>query len=316
MTVGVGITDFAHSIRKSTANSAVPIALSQGQQLVCAALGHNTLASFLAAQKAELEPQSFDGLAHVVPDFDLLTVRAQELGIAVAQDRLKVLIETAFTERAPGTQVHRSFDALADDFYQAAQQAVLADGDVSSEMGNANYDGVDEVYIEDDLEPHLQEVAQPEPVKVSGQVTLGIDTERPYSGHKVKFEMEVTMYRCGRRCFERPEFDVVSSGLDYDWGDDTAPGPRTLAEVFADRLGIEVEEAQELVDADPMELTGNSGEMTYGYLYDFTGHASPTLAAKLIALHRSLQLEVEASFPDMFRSADGPEDWEVPSSAL
>lgn len=316
MSIGVGITALAHSLRQNTANSAVPIPLSQGQQLVCAALGHNTLASFQAAQKAELEPQSFEGLAHVVPDFDLLSARAAELGIALAPDRLNVLIESAFKERAPGTQVHRTFDDLADDFNQKAQQAVLADGNVNSQMANANYDGVDEVYVEDEFEPHLQEVAQPEPVEVSGQVTLGIDTERPYSGHKVKFKMEVTMYRCGRRCFEKPEFDVVSAGMDFDWGDDGAePEPRTLAQEFAHRLGIEVEEAQQLVDAEPMELTGNSGEMTYSYLYDFTDHASPELAGKLIALRGSLQLEVEVSFPDMFRGPDGPDAWDVPSSA-
>jgi len=317
MSIGVGITDLAHSIRKNTANFAVPIPLSQGQQLVCAALGHNTLASFQAAQKAELEPQSFEGLAHVVPDFDLLSARAAELGIAIAPDTLKVLIESAFKERAPGTEVHRSFDALADDFYQEAQQAVLADDNVNSEISSANYDGVDEVYIEDDFEPHLQEVAQPKPVEVSGQVTLGIDTERPYSGHKVNFKLEVTMYRCGRRCFEKPEFDVVSAGMDFDWGDDGAePGPRTLAQEFADRLGIEVEEAQQLVDADPMELTGNSGEMTYSYLYDFTDHASPELAAKLIALRGSLQLEVEPWFVDVFRGSKGPDSEEVPHLAV
>ena len=312
MSIGVGITDLAHSLRKNTANSAVPIALSQGQQLVCAALGHKTLASFQAAQKAELEPQSFDGLFHVVPDFDLLSVRAEELGVAVARDRLEALLVTAFRERVPDTQVHRSFDALADDFYQEAQQAVLNDDNVSSDMGNANYDGVDEVYIEEDLKPHLQEVAQPEPVKVSGQVTLGIDIERPYSGHKVKFELEVTMYRCGRRCFERPEFDVVSSGLDYDWGDhdDAGPGPgaRTLAQEFAERLGIEVEEAQQLVDAEPEELTSHTGEITSGYRYDFTDHASPELASKLIAMHGSLQLTVEPWIQeDLSHGANAPD---------
>lgn len=312
MSIGVGITDLAHSIRKNTANTAVPIPLSQGQQLVCAALGHRTLASFQAAQKAELEPQSFDGLAHVVPDFDLLNERAGELGVALAPGRLKALIETAFKERAPGTDVHRSFDALADDFFQEAQQAVLDDDEVSSDMANANYDGVDEVYLEEDFKPHLQEVAQPEPVQVSGHVSLGIDTERPYAGHKVNFELQVTMYRCGRRCFERPEFDVVSSGLDYDWGDhDDAgpePGARTLPQEFAERLGIEVEEAQQLVDAEPEELTSHTGEITTGYRYDFTDHASPELASKLIAMHGSLQLTLEPWIQeDLSHGANAPD---------
>lgn len=314
MTIGVGITDLAHSIRKSTANSAVPIPLSQGQQLVCAALGHKTLASFQAAQKAELEPQSFDGLAHVVPDFDLLSVRAEELGIAVARQTLEALVVAAFRERVRGTEVHRSFDALADEFQERAQDEALADDNINSDMANANYDGVEEVYIETDLAPQLENatVAQQELAELTGQVTLGIDIERPYSGHEVKFKMQVTVYRCGRRCFERPEFDVVSSGLDYDWGDPdetgTGPGARSLAQEFAERLSIDVGEAQQLVDAEPEELTSHTGEITTGYRYDFTDHASPELAAKLIALHGSLQLTVEPWIQeDLSRGANAPD---------
>jgi hypothetical protein len=109
----VGITDLAHSLRKNTAGSAVPIPLSRGQQLVAAALGHKSLASFQAAQAAEREPQSFDGLPHVVPDYGLLATRAQELGLGLPESRLRDLIDAAFRERVPGTKVHRAFSNLA-----------------------------------------------------------------------------------------------------------------------------------------------------------------------------------------------------------
>lgn len=50
------------------------------------------------------------------------------------------------------------------------------------------------------------------------------------------------------------------------------------------------------MDTEVQELSGHSGEMTYGYLFDFTGHASPRLAAKLRKQHGSLQLEVGPEF--------------------
>ncbi|MBM2885518.1 hypothetical protein JFK97_14060 [Chromobacterium phragmitis] len=70
----------------------------------------------------------------------------------------------------------------------------------------------------------------------------------------------------------------------------------TLAQALADELRISASEAEELVDVEVQELTGHSGEMTYSYLFDFTDHASPRLAAKLLKQHGSLQLEVRPEF--------------------
>ncbi|WP_043360063.1 hypothetical protein [Methyloversatilis universalis] len=76
---------------------------------------------------------------------------------------------------------------------------------------------------------------------------------------------------------------------------------KTLAQALAEKLGISASEAEGLVDAEPQELTGNSGEMTYSYLFDFTNHASPRLRAKLLQKHGSLQLEVVPSFFETVR---------------
>lgn len=304
----VGVTDLAHSLRKNTANSAVPITLSRGQQLVCAAMGHKSLASFQAAQAAQREPQSLDGLAHVVPDYDLLSARAQELGLAVPRDRLCALVDTAFKERLPSTHAHGSFFKLAMHIQEEIQQTVFSDDDVNSAMANANYDGVDEVYLEDELDPDLATLEEPLTVTIPGQVNLGIDTERPYSGHQVRFEVAVTLARCGRRCFDEPAIEVLSAALDQDWGDpdDYSPQKRPLAQALAAELNIEVAEAEELTEVEAQELTGHSSEATYGYLFDFTGQVSPELAARLMTQHGSLQLEVGPSFFEALQGPDGP----------
>ena len=302
----VGITDLAHSIRKNTSGTAVPIPLNRGQQLVCAALGHKSLASFQSALTAEHEPQSFDSVAHVVPDYDLVVTRAQELDIDLPDGDLRTLIARAFAERAPTVSLHETFGAMADVFHGEVTAAIESDDDVNSAMANANYDGVDEVYLEEEIDPTQGTINEPLRLMVAGHVSLGIDVDRPYSGHKIDFDAVVTMARCGRRCFEPPQVEVLSAGLDYDWGesdDRMADGPqRTLAEALAEELKIDLADADELSDVEAQELTGHSGEMTYGYLFDFTGHASPELATKLMQRHGSLKLEVGPSFFDTVRA--------------
>jgi hypothetical protein len=85
---------------------------------------------------------------------------------------------------------------------------------------------------------------------------------------------------------------VLSGGLDYDWDGDTPP-TKTLAQALAEALKIDLADAQELADVEPTELSGHSDGMTYGYLFDFTRRVRPELAAKLMAQHGSLQLEVQ-----------------------
>lgn len=90
--------------------------------------------------------------------------------------------------------------------------------------------------------------------------------------------------------------DHVISAVRQAWREYQEPPMKTLAHALAEELGISASEAEELVDAEPQELTGNSGEMTYSYLFDFTNHASARLRAKLLKKHGSLQLEVAPWF--------------------
>lgn len=95
--------------------------------------------------------------------------------------------------------------------------------------------------------------------------------------------------------------DHVISAVHEAWREYQEPTMKTLAQALAEKLGITASEAEGLVDAEPQELTGNSGEMTYSYLFDFTNHASPRLRAKLLEKHGSLQLEVGPSFFETVR---------------
>lgn len=81
---------------------------------------------------------------------------------------------------------------------------------------------------------------------------------------------------------------------------------RTLAEALAAELKLTVAEAEELADAEPMELTGHSGESFSGYEFDFTRYASPKLAAKLMKKRGSLKLTVGPWFFEGIRNADFP----------
>lgn len=94
----------------------------------------------------------------------------------------------------------------------------------------------------------------------------------------------------------------VISAVRQAWREFQGLPTRTLAQALAEVLGISAAEAEELVGVEPEELTGHSGEMTYGYLFDFTTHASPKLTAKLLKKRGSLQLEVGPSFYDAIES--------------
>lgn len=78
----------------------------------------------------------------------------------------------------------------------------------------------------------------------------------------------------------------------------------TLADALAAELKITVEEAHELVDAEPLELTGRSGDGRYGFEFDFTDHASPRLAKKLLRKRRSLKVQVGPWFFDGIRDSE------------
>lgn len=278
----LGISDLAHSVRKNSASAAAAVQLGHAQQLIVAALGYKTLASYQAAQGAALEPQYLDGVHHVVIDYDMLNQRADELGAAFSPSQLHELIDTAFKERAPHTRLHSSEGAFEDYLRQHVDQVVIEDDDVNSEMANANYDGVDEVYFDFDVELEQVPVGSSLDIELNGHVGLGIDTERPYSGHIVNVEGTLSVKRLGRLCFGSVDCQVTKAVLDQDWGDDDheeGPPVRSRSQAYAELLGLELHEVGNLVDVEAEPQDGHSGEMVYSYMLDFTDFASPEVLA-------------------------------------
>lgn len=305
--MSLGISDLAHSIRKNSAAAAVPVPLGHAQQLVAAALGYKTLAAYQAAQASTQEASSLTIVHHVVLDEDLLHQRANELGATPPPDRLHELIETACRERAPHTRIHASYAAFEDYLRQHVDQVVINDNDVNSEMANANYDGVDEVYFDFEIEFEKVPVGGALDIALDGHVGLGIDTERPYAGHIVNVKGILSVQRLGRHCFGSAECQVTKADLDMDWSDDDhedGPPVRSLSQAYADLLGLAPHEVGNLVDVDAEPQDGHSGEMIYSYILDFTDYASPEVARKILQRHASLRIEVGPDFFENVRSDD------------
>lgn len=112
-------------------------------------------------------------------------------------------------------------------------------------------------------------------------------------------EVEEHLERCGSHIIRA----VRQAWKEFEGG---ARRERTLAEALAAELKLTVAEAEELVDAEPTELTGHSGDGNYGYEFDFTEVASPKLAAKLMKKRGSLKLTVGPWFYEGVRNLDFP----------
>jgi len=305
----IGISDLAHSVRKNSASVAAPVQLGRAQQLIVAALGYKSLAAYQAAQVAALEAQDLSNVHHVVLDYDKLDQRASELGAAPTPSQLHELIDSAFKERAPHTHIHVSHAGFDNYLREHVDQVVIEDDDVNSEMANANYDGIDEVYFDFEVESESVPVGSSLEIDLDGHVGLGIDTERPYAGHKVNVEGFLAVERLGSQCFGSVDCQVTKAELDTNWGDDDydgEPPPRSVSQAYAELLGLELHEVGNLADVEAMELDGSSGEMVYGYLLDFTDYASPEIAQKILRRHSSLRIEVGPDFFEGVRSDDWP----------
>lgn len=178
---------------------------------------------------------------------------------------------------------------------------------VGGEMANANFDGVNEVYFEFEIEWDQIPVGGALAIDIDGHVGLGIDIERPYAGHIVNIKGNLSVARFGRQCFGAPDFQITNAKLDTDWGDDdqeSGPPIRSRFPAYADLLGIQMHEVDNLPEVEPAERSGHSGDMITGYVLDFTAVALPEVSRKILQRHASLWFEVDRNFFDNVRSDD------------
>lgn len=290
------ISAISFAVRTASNASAHPIKLSHAQQLVVAALGYKSLAAF---QASPLEAPTLDDAAHFVLDGELLEERIHELGLPNSFPEVAMFVKTAFAKRLPRARLHETVDDLHYYVTTLVDDQVLNDDVVSGEIASTNGDGIDEIYIPiDDIDlKALPPPGQSFEQELEGHITMNIDTERPYSGHKIVVRATLAFERTGKVSISEPECEVVAADLDRNWSDDDDYEiPKvSLAQALADETGLLVQEAEELVDAEVIANESNDG-MVYGYIFDFTNYASSTTAAKLEAKYGSLQLEVAPWF--------------------
>lgn len=305
--MSIGISDLAYSVRKNSVTAGVPIPLGHAQQLIAAAFGYKSLAAYQAAQAAAQEPQYLDDVEHVVLDHDLLNQRAGELRTAPTSDQLHALIAKAVKERAPFACLHESSIDFETYLREHVDQVIIEDEGVNGVLVNANYDGVDEVYFDFEVDFDITPVGSSLYVDLDGHVSLSIDTERLYAGHIVNIKGTLSVERLGLQCFGLVDCQVIKAKLDTSWRDDDGePRSRSESEAYAELLGLELHEVDGLVDVEAEVLDGSSGDMVYGYILDFTNYASPEIAKKILQHHSSLRIEVGPDFFDHVCSSDWP----------
>lgn len=287
--MSVGISSLAYAVRKASENTSLALKHGHAAQLVAAALGYNTLAAHQAAVAEGVESEHLDAAAHAVLDEALLVSRAAELALPQSEAALVELVRGAFKAELPGTNFHHHDDALSDALRDLVDDRVYNHDQTGGAMALTNNDGVDEIYLP--LELTLAELPPPGEVYelvIDGHIAMKPDVERPYSGRKINVHCSLVIERVGRVAIGEPEFRLETAQLDYNWDGDSEPPKVSLSQALAEELDITLEEAEELVDVEPIAVEGSDG-MIYGYVFDFASAASSKLQAKLLEKHGSLQ---------------------------
>ncbi|WP_232346003.1 hypothetical protein [Burkholderia pseudomallei] len=135
---------------------------------------------------------------------------------------------------------------------------------------------------------------------IIGHVSMRPDVERPYVGHVVHVSASLFLTRYGRVCVGEPLCRVNAAKLAW-LGDDGSDGDEPtvpLANALADELGIELEDAEALADAEILPNESNDGGLIYSYTLYAEHVASAELAAKLLTKFGSLDIELPANFYD------------------
>lgn len=293
------ILKLAYSLRITSTSSNCAIKLSHAQQLIAAALGYGSLAAYQASND---ECEQIDDGVSVLVYTDLLRSRAIDLGIHVDIQVLLDLLAEAFHQQLPEGRLYPTESDFSQGLMELIEAHVLNDDLVVSQTAMTNSDGIREVYFEVDFSmDQLPPVGDYFELSIRGHVTMEQDIERPYSGHRVDVEVVVTAERPGQAILGPATVRVSSAKLDYGWGsegDEEVESRVTLAQALADELDLDLTDAEQLIDVEPVELTGSSGEMVYSLMLDFTDVARPEIAKKILAKHGTLKIEVSANFFD------------------
>lgn len=295
----IDISGIAYAIRSDNAQSPHPIKLSHAQQCVAAALGYKSLASLQASEDAG---QPMDRETHVLLNAQALVERRQELALDIKDEELLALVHSAFGKRLVGIAIHTSHDAFENALRDSVQSEVLNDSAVVAEMTVTNNDGIREIYLTFDIEwDSIPDNGDPVEFPLDGHITMEIDKERPYWGHRIDVKASVGVSHPGRAIWAT-SCKIESAKLDRGFFDDREEEPPrvSLTEALAEELGLSFDEAEQLVDAKINELASDDG-VVYGHVFDFSElDLAPRLRRKIERNDASLRVTVAPYFFDGF----------------
>lgn len=295
--MAVDLPTLSYTLRQISADSKFPLKLGHAHQLVAAVFGYKSLAAYQAAIAQGDEHQHLDRVKHVALNQPLLAIRAEELNVGHSTYGLVPMLKAALEHCIPAVLVHLSEDKFEDVLRNYIDDVAVNDEGTSGEMASTNGDGIDEIYMPFDLS--MMEAPQSGDVwelEIQGHVAMGIDTERPYSGHQIAIQARLTLERMGLATFGEYRCEVTRAQLDYDWDSDEDDSPKiSLAEALAAEMDLTVKEAEDLVDADAIPTEGHGGTPT-GYEFDFTHFAPPKTAKKILKKYQSLRVHVPLWF--------------------
>lgn len=295
--MSVGISNIAHALRDYAASTAVPISLSHCQQLVAAALGYKSFASYQAAQKHGAEVTDLAEVNHLLIDRASLSDRASDLNVGLLPWVLDPMIAKAFKQRLPAAQIHASKDSLEMKLSDIVSAQVIENDNVNGLMAMTNSNGLRDVHVEFEFNPDDRTLADRIKIPTRVQVVMNIDEDRTYTGHRIAV-LCITELEClGQACFGQVSVVVSQANMDFpgEEDDEFEPSRHSRSEVYSELLGIHVDDLGALADVEPEALTGNSGEMTYAYLLDFEESATPEQAEIILRHQGSLRIEVPPS---------------------
>ena len=170
-------------------------------------------------------------------------------------------------EHLPRLTVHSTQGELEEHLRRYVDDRLL--DKASDELARTNGDGLDEIYLPFDFS--LEDLPDPgdtHTIEISGHISVAIDTERPYSGHKVEVEASLLLTRVCRQGIAAPELEVERIRL-ASWGDeDEWVSPDDLQQALAKLLEIDADDAATLVEVS-IEANQSDDGMLYSYILDF-----------------------------------------------
>lgn len=299
----VNVSTIAYDVAQASKNHFLqPVGLNHAQQLVVAALGYKTLASYQAHTN---KVDDLDCLSDIVLDAGRVGIRVGELGLSCTVDEILSLIGNAFIFRVAGISIHADFSKLVECIREVERLEAFAEASVvrnSLIVNELNKLGVRAekaiVYMSSMVGPGTLDSPKQTVLECKGGVYLDVPYGAALSGTVVAFEAQVEVELCGKQCFRR-NLNVSKIYVlgDDDFTDFLRPPRKTLAQAIAEETGLTVDEAETIQDAEAISLETND-DFTYGYQFDFEDFASAEIAEKLETNIGGLTLMVDANFFD------------------